>query len=58
MPSNFSGVIRRLNFKDDEECDIGKVILEIEVNQESTTNKAKEIDEYGAAIADNMIVPG
>ena len=58
VPSNFSGTVRRLNFKNEEECDIGKVILEIEVNQESSSKKVQEIDEYGAAVADNMIVPG
>lgn len=55
VPSHYQGVVKRLNFRDDEACDIGKVILELEVvNQESK----KEIDEYGAQVAENMIVPG
>lgn len=57
--------MRRLNFKDDDSCDVGKVILELEVDQETTTNSvgtaglnSSPYDEYGAAVADNMIVPG
>ena len=58
VPSHFSGVVRRLNFKDDEACDIGKTIMELEVNQEATGKGVNPADEYGAAVADNMIVPG
>jgi pyruvate/2-oxoglutarate dehydrogenase complex dihydrolipoamide acyltransferase (E2) component len=55
VPSHFDGVVKRLKFRDDEECGVGKVMLEIEIKKES---KKKFIDEYGAAVSENMIIPG
>jgi hypothetical protein len=40
VPSHYQGVVRRLNFRNEEECDIGMAILELEVSQLS-----KEIEE-------------
>jgi hypothetical protein len=40
VPSHYQGVIRRLNFRNEEECDIERVILELEVSQVS-----REIEE-------------
>ena len=53
VPSRFDGVVKRLKFRDDEECGVGKVMLEIEIEKDK-----KVIDEYGAAVAENMIIPG